>query len=419
MPSSDICGPDARDRSGALEEFDLRTLADDFYADPYPVYAALRRRAPVKHMPDGSYFLTRHADIEAVYKDATRFSSDKRVEFRPKYGDSPLYQHHTTSLVFNDAPLHSRVRRLIAGALTPRAIGIMEPAVVTLVDGLLDAIAHKRTFDIIADFAAAIPVEVIGNLLGVPRAERGPLRAWSLAILGALEPAPSPAQLDIGNRAVEEFIASLKDLVAERRRRPGNPHTDVLTRLIAGEAAGAEAGERLSEAELLHNCIFILNAGHETTTNLIGNGLHLLATWPGERARLIAEPTLIRSAIEEFLRFESSNQLGNRMTTAGVTIGGVAIPPATPVTLCIGAANRDPDQFAEPDRLDVARTPNRHLAFGDGVHQCVGMTLARLEGRVAIARFLRRFPDFRLDGAPVRGRRARFRGFVTLPAATA
>jgi cytochrome P450 len=418
MPSPDTRGPDASDPSATLEAFDLRTLADDFYADPYPVYAALRRHAPVKRMPDGSYFLTRHADIEAVYKDAARFSSDKRVEFRPKYGDSPLYQHHTTSLVFNDAPLHSRVRRLIAGALTPRAIGVMEPAVVTLVDALLDAIAQKGRFDIIADFAAAIPVEVIGNLLGVPRAERGPLRGWSLAILGALEPAPSPAQLDIGNRAVEEFTAYLKDLVAERRRRPGNAETDVLTRLIAGEAAGAEAGERLSEAELLHNCIFILNAGHETTTNLIGNGLHLLATWPGEKARLIADPTLIRSAVEEFLRFESSNQLGNRMTTEGVTIGGVAIPPVTPVTLCIGAANRDPAQFAEPERLDVARTPNRHLAFGFGVHHCVGMTLARLEGRVAIARFLQRFPDFRLDGAPVRGRRARFRGFITLPAAT-
>jgi cytochrome P450 len=418
MPSPDTSGPDGRDPSATLDAFDLRTLADDFYADPYPVYAALRRHAPVKRMPDGSYFLTRHADIEAVYKDATRFSSDKRVEFRPKYGDSPLYQHHTTSLVFNDAPLHSRVRRLIAGALTPRAIGVMEPAVVALVDALLDAIADKGRFDIIADFAAAIPVEVIGNLLGVPRAERGPLRAWSLAILGALEPAPSAAQLDIGNRAVEEFTAYLKDLVAERRRRPGNADTDVLTRLIAGESAGAEAGESLSEAELLHNCIFILNAGHETTTNLIGNGLHLLATWPGERARLIADPTLIRSAVEEFLRFESSNQLGNRITTKAVTIGGVAIPPATPVTLCIGAANRDPDQFADPDRLDVARTPNRHLAFGFGVHHCVGMTLARLEGRVAIAHFLQRFPDFRLDGAPIRGRRARFRGFVTLPAET-
>ncbi len=396
-----------------LDGFDLRTLSDAFYADPYPIYAALRRSEPVKCMPDGSYFLTRHGDVEAVYKDGARFSSDKRVEFRPKYGETPLYEHHTTSLVFNDAPLHSRVRRLIAGALTPRAIGLLEPSLVALVDGLLDAIAAKGKFDVIADFAAAIPVEVIGNLLGVPRDERGELRGWSLAILGALEPAPSVEQLASGNRAVEEFIAYLKRLVAERRRHPGNEETDVLTRLIGTE----EAGERLSEAELLHNCIFILNAGHETTTNLIGNGLHLLASWPEERARLLAEPALIATAVEEFLRFESSNQLGNRITTADVAIGGVALPPGTPVTLCIGAANRDPALFADPDRLDIARTPNRHLAFGFGVHHCAGAVLARLEGRIAIARFLRRFPEFRLDGAAIRGRRARFRGFVALPAA--
>jgi cytochrome P450 len=394
-------------------EFDLRGLDDSFYADPYPVYAALRRSEPVKRMPDGSYFLTRHGDVEAVYKDAARFSSDKRVEFRPKYGATPLYEHHTTSLVFNDAPLHSRVRRLIAGALTPRAIGGLEPSLVALVDGLLDAITAKGKFDIIEDFASAIPVEVIGNLLGVPRDERGELRGWSLAILGALEPVPSADQLASGNRAVAEFTAYLKRLVAERRRRPGNVDTDVLTRLIGTE----EAGERLSEAELLHNCIFILNAGHETTTNLIGNGLHLLATWPAERARLLADPNLIATAVEEFLRFESSNQLGNRITTAEVTIGGVAMPPATPVTLCIGAANRDPALFADPDRLDIARTPNRHLAFGFGIHHCAGAVLARLEGRIAIARFLKRFPDFRLAGAAIRGRRARFRGFVSLPAA--
>ncbi|HEX3498521.1 MAG TPA: cytochrome P450, partial [Stellaceae bacterium] len=397
------------------EQFDLRRLDDDFYADPYPVYAALRRSDPVKLMPDGSYFLTRHRDVEAVYKDAVRFSSDKQVEFRPKYGDAPLYEHHTTSLVFNDAPLHSRVRRLIAGALTPRAIGGLEPSLVTLVDGLLDRIAAKGTFDIIEDFAAAIPVEVIGNLLGVPRDERGELRGWSLAILGALEPAPSEAQLASGNCAVADFIDYLKRLVAARRRNPGNADTDVLTRLIGTE----EAGERLSEAELLHKCIFILNAGHETTTNLIGNGLHLLATWPAERARLLADPGLIATAIEEFLRFESSNQLGNRITTEDVTIGRVAMKPGTPVTLCIGAANRDPALFADPDRLDIARTPNRHLAFGFGVHHCAGAVLARLEGRVAIARFLKRFPESRLAGPAIRGRRARFRGFVALPASTA
>ena len=184
----------------------------------------------------------------------------------------------------------------------------------------------------------------------------------------------------------------------------------MLTRLIEGEADG----ERLSAKELLHNCIFLLNAGHETTTNLIGNGLQCLLEWPDERQRLIDQPELIRTAIEEFLRFESSNQLGNRITTVATECGGVHLAPRTQVTLCIGAANRDPSQFADPDRLDVGRAPNRHLAFGSGIHQCVGMGLARLEGRVAIGRFLARFPNYRATAPALRSRRARFRGHLTL-----
>jgi cytochrome P450 len=208
-------------------------------------------------------------------------------------------------------------------------------------------------------------------------------------------------------------VSYLKDLVAQRRRAPGDPQHDVLTRLIQGEVDG----ERLSEAELLQNCIFILNAGHETTTNLIGNGLVTLSEWPDERAALRQNPELIDSAVEECLRFESSNQLGNRMTTADTTIGGVAVARGTPVTLCIGAANRDPEQFADPDRFDIRREPNRHLAFGFGIHQCAGLSLARLEARIAIGRFAQRFASYRLNGAPTRGGRVRFRGFAALPCA--
>jgi cytochrome P450 len=266
--------------------------------------------------------------------------------------------------------------------------------------------------DLIEDFAAAIPVEIIGNLLGVPHEERAPLRHWSLAILGALEPRASQAQLDAGNRAVTEMVDYLRTLVLERRRHPGDPSHDVLTRLIQGEEDG---GERLTEDELYQNCIFILNAGHETTTNLIGNGLVALLEWPDQKQRLLDDPSLIRGAIEEFLRFESSNQLGNRIAIRAATVGGIQVQPGTPVTLCIGAANRDPAVFAEPDRLDITRTPNRHLAFGSGTHQCVGMNLARLEGRVAIAAFLARFPDYRLCGPAVRGGRVRFRGYLRVP----
>jgi cytochrome P450 len=393
------------------ESFDLEKLTPDFYADPYPTYRALRENAPVKRMPNGSYFLTRYDDLVTAYKSTRAFSSDKKTEFAPKYGNSLLYEHHTTSLVFNDPPAHTRVRRLIMGALSPRAIASMESDLIRLVDTLLDAMAGKRNVELIEDFASAIPVEVIGNLLDVPHEERGPLRDWSLAILGALEPVISTEAFARGNRAVQEFLAYLETLVQRRRAKPGNPSQDVLTRLIQGE----ENGERLSEKELLHNCIFLLNAGHETTTNLIGNGLVALLDHPEQKQRLIAHPELIKTAIEEMLRYESSNQLGNRMIVEGVELGGIAMPPGTPVTLCIGAANRDPRQFPDPEAFDIARAPNRHLAFGTGAHQCAGMALARLEGAIAISRFLARFPHYARDGEPVRGGRVRFRGFLRVP----
>jgi len=356
----------------------------------------------------------------AVYRDAQSFSSDKKVEFTPKYGaGSALLEHHTTSLVFNDPPLHTRVRKLIMGALTRRAISAMEPGLEVLVEGLLDAIERKGGGDLIEDFASAIPVEIIGNLLGVPHEDRAPLRGWSLAILGALEPKLTPEQEALGNRSVAEFTQYLRCLVAERRRQPGDPEHDVLTRLIQGEAGG----EQLSEIELLQNCVFILNAGHETTTNLIGNALVALQEWPDQRLALCerlgaavddaaATESIMSTAVDEFLRFESSNQLGNRRAVRPVRVGGTELPEGTLVTLGIGAANRDPANFAQPDVLDLARPNNRHLAFGFGIHQCAGLSLARLEGRIAISRFLRRFPDYRLTEAPTRGGRARFRGFL-------
>jgi hypothetical protein len=422
--AADITPPmtEARAREIAAE-FDLRRLPADFLANPFPVYAALRDSEPVRRMPDGSWFLTRYADLVAVYRDAATFSSDKRVEFAPKYGpQSPLYEHHTHSLVFNDPPLHTRVRKLIMGALTRRAIADMEPGLVKLVDSLLDRIEARQGGDLIEDFASAIPVEIIGNLLGVPHDEREPLRGWSLAILGALEPVLTPEQEALGNRSVQEMLDYLRGLVAERRQRPGDPEHDVLTRLIQGESSG----DRLSEVELLQNCIFLLNAGHETTTNLIGNALVSLQEWPEQKDALLqrlheqrndaqAQESTLTLAVDEFLRFESSNQLGNRRALRACEVGGVTLPEGALVTLCIGAANRDPAQFPNPEALDLSRENNKHLAFGFGVHQCAGLSLARLEGRIAIGRFLHRFPCYSLTTAPTRGGRARFRGFLSAP----
>ncbi|HEY3678967.1 MAG TPA: cytochrome P450, partial [Bradyrhizobium sp.] len=235
--------PDTRELAA---RFDLEQLTLEFYADPYPTYRALREHEPVKRMPNGSCFLTRYDDLISAYKSTKSFSSDKKKEFAPKYGDSLLFEHHTTSLVFNDPPAHTRVRRLIIGALSPRAIASMEPDLIALVDRLLDGLAAKRDVDLIEDYAAAIPIEVIGNLLDVPHDERGPLRDWSLAILGALEPVIGPEAFARGNRAVKDFLTYLETLVERRKAKPGNPDRDVLTKLIQGEGNGADSGERLT-----------------------------------------------------------------------------------------------------------------------------------------------------------------------------
>ncbi len=395
--------------SDLARDFDLKNLPADFYQDPYPTYRALRETAPMKRLPDGGVFLSSYADVAAVYGDAKTFSSDKKKEFAPKYGaQSRLFRHHTTSLVFNDAPYHTRVRRSIIGALVPRALARLEPKLERFVTKLLDRARESGTLDAIAGFAGAIPVEVIGDLLDVPDADRAPLRGWSLAILGALEPVLSAEAQAHGEQALAEFHDYLAHLIADRRAHPGDPGHDVLTRLIQSE------GEPLSEIELAENCVFLLNAGHETTSNLIGNAIELFARFPDQRARLIADPTLLRGAIEEVLRYESSNQLGNRVTTRDTVIDGVALAAGTFVTLGIGAANRDPLVFANAEEFDIARNPNRHLAFAAGIHQCAGMNLARLEARVALGQFLARFPDYVLASPPTRAKRARFRGFTSL-----
>ena len=394
----------------AIRDFQLTRVPPEFLDDPYPWYAALRAHDPLHALEGGGVFVSRYEDAIAVYRDPNA-SSDKKEEFRPKLGESPLYEHHTTSLVFNDPPLHTRVRRIIMGALNQRAIARMEGAVARLVDRLLDEMAAKRELNFIDGFAAQIPIEVIGNLLDIPHPERGPLRGWSVAILTGLEPKLTPQMFDGGNRAVTEFVGYLKDLVAARRQRPGDYESDVLTRLIQGE----KNGETLTEAELYHQCIFLLNAGHETTTNLIGNGLWALLDNPGELAQLRADPALVPGAIEEMLRYDGPIQLNNRRLTARTTLGGAELPGDTPVTIGIGAANHDPAQFPEPERFSISRRPNRHVAFGQGDHVCVGMNVARLEARIAFSRLLARFPKIELTGIPERDRRIRFRGFRSLP----
>ena len=396
-----------------LPDFRLTAPPPGFVDDPYPFYAALRSQSPVHRLGSNAVLLTRHDDTLAVYRSSSA-SSDKQREFAPRLGlGSPIYEHHTSSLVFNDPPAHTRVRRLLMGALNQRAIARMEAGVSVLVDSLLDRMASTPEPDLIDDFAACIPVDVIGNLLGIPNSQRAPLRGWSLAILSALEPEPGADVLAAANAAVIDFLAALRALVEQRRCHPGDPEADVLTRLLQGGTEGGDGA--LSETELLHNCIFLLNAGHETTTNLIGNGVYALMTHRDQWLHLVEAPALLPSAVEELLRFESPLQLNNRLLTATLDLRGTLLPAGTFVTLGIGAANRDPAVFAQPDSLDVARKPNPHLAFGQGAHACSGMNVARLEARLALAGLVQRFPHLHLRGAPQRDRRVRFRGLRHLP----
>lgn len=389
--------------------FDVRSPPPGFIDNPYPTYTRLRREAPVLAQPDGSFVVSTYRALDTIYRDNQTFSSDKKAIFGPKFGSSPLFEHHTTSLVFNDPPLHTRIRQIMVGAMTPRAIARLEPGLIGLIDQLLDEMAGKDKIDLIKNFAARIPIHVIGNLLDIPMADRGPLRDWSLAILGALEPTLTPEQERTGNDAVVAFKTYLGSLTDHRRRHPGHPDADVLTRLIESE------GEKLSEIELLQNCIFILNAGHETTTNLIGNALALLYDHPEALRVLINQPASMATAVDEFLRLQSPNQFGNRLTTKAVTIEGVSIPTGTDLHLCIGAANRDETVFVDADKVVPDRRPNKHLAFAGGAHTCVGLSLARLEGRIALRRFIERYPDFEITERAY-SPRIRFRGFKTLMA---
>jgi len=394
-----------------IEGFDLTNPPVGFVKDPFPFYHALLKYAPVCPQPDGSFVLTRFADLDRIYRDTTLFISEKKQAFLPKFGgDSPLYEHHTTSLVFNDPPLHTRVRKIMVGALNARAIANMEAGLIDTIDMLLDQMDGRDEVDLIEDFASKIPIQIIGNMFDMPMADREPLRDWSLAILGALEPTLTAEQQATGNKAVVDFKAYLRDLADDRRKHPGDPETDVLTRLIE-----SEEGE-LSETELLQNCIFILNAGHETTTNLIGNALAVLQEFPGQKYALKSNPDIIKTGVDEFLRFLSPNQLGNRETTADIEMDGIRIPAGSNLHLVIGAANRDPAQFDDPDELKLMRKPNRHLAFAGGPHLCVGFQLARMEGRIAVNRFLKKYPNYQLTGNAELGGRLRFRGYAKLPA---
>lgn len=394
-----------------VQKFDLNAIGPDFIENPYPVLKQLQEHDPVHWNADGSVYLTRYEDVRSVYQNRTMISDKKKV-FGKKFGEGPLYTHHTTSLIFNDPPYHTTVRKLLSGAFTPRKLAEMEPLIEGIVDRLLDDMEDEGEIDFVSAFAMRLPTEIISFMLGVPEADRKKLRGYSLAILGALDPVVSEERLKAGNDAVTEFGEMLDELINHRREHPeGAGQGEVLEALIFGEFEG----RKLTQEELIQNCIFLLNAGHETTTSLMANAVGILLDFPDQHRWLIEDPDLIETAVEEILRFESPLQIGNREVTEEVELSGVKIPAGTFIHTSIAAANRDPEIFDNPDVVDFARKPNRHLAFITGIHVCLGATLARYEGRIALGRLVARFPNLRSAGAPVRMPLARFRGYNRLP----
>ena len=364
-------------------------LEDGVPADPYPVYDRLREEDPVHRMPGGRWLLTRHEDCTAVLRNPA-MSSERDLGDTGEDGEPSLLQAYLAKLMlFMDAPDHTRLRGLVTRAFTPRVVEGLRPRITELVDQLLDDAAGAGELDVIAGFGRPLPVAVIAEMLGVPREDQDRFRSWSEALAHTVDPAMTDDTAARAAVAGLEFMEYFHELSEERRQRP---REDLLSALVAEE----DAGDRLSTDELVANCILLLIAGHETTTNLIGNGTLALLRNPDELARFRADPSLAKSAVEEILRYDSPVHLTGRGVREDVEIGGVTVPAGDRVTILLAAANRDPAAFDRPDRFDLTRTDNRHLAFSSGPHFCLGAALARLEGQIALSSLVTRFPDLAL-----------------------
>ena len=392
-------------------KFDLQNVPEGYLADPYSVLAELRVQSPVYANPDGTFILTGYNDILQTYRDPIAWSSDKKAAFRPKFGNTPLFEHHTNSVVFIDPPDHTRIRRLFQSAFTRKALAAFVPRITGLVDEYLNRLEDQGQMEVVKEFSFCLPIEVVCDLLGVPRQDRIFIQIWANAILTALEPTLTKKQFDDGNQAVVDFKEYLRDLIAHRRSHPdGAQDTEVLSVLADAEADG----EYLTEIELLHQCIFMLNAGHETSTNMITHGIHEMLCNPDQISLLLQDPSLIEPMVEEVLRYQAPIQINNRRATSDQILSGVTIPADTTVHMMINAANRDPAQFPDPDCFDITRRPNRHLSFGLGIHICAGNALARVEAQVAFQRLFHRFPKLALTSPAVVAPRLRFREVSSL-----
>jgi cytochrome P450 len=393
------------------------SFADFFFmdpalvADPYPIYSRLLAQGPIGFDPDiNTWVVVGHAEVSAGLRDP-RLSAQRMPDgddLPPEWAPAqPILALVSRQMLFRDPPDHTRLRSLVSKAFTPRMIEQMRADIMGIVDGLLNTAQAKGGMDAIADFAYPLPTTVIARMLGIPEADNDRFKRWSddfATFLGT-------PQMDVIPRlgqSIAELTAYFQALIPTRR----GDEQDLLAALLHAE----EHGERLSETEVLANIILLLAAGHETTTNLIGNGLYALLTHPKQMQRLRDDPALIPTAVEEFLRFDPPVQYTTRIVTQDLTIANERVPAGREIFFALAAANRDPAQFADPDALDVGRRDNRHVSFAFGPHFCLGAPLARLEGQIAFAELLRRLPAMRLlEDAPPHMANAAFHGFSRLP----
>ncbi|MGH3852216.1 MAG: cytochrome P450 [Pseudonocardiaceae bacterium] len=400
-----------------MSEITEEMATPEFHQDPYPLYERMRREHPVYRGPQGIWYLTRYADVDAALRDP-RLSKD-HARMRRWYARQPggenldrLRDRFSRSMLHADPPDHTRLRKLANKAFTARRTESLRPRIETIVNELLEtAVAAGPAMDLISALAYPLPITVICELVGIPPGDRHRVRAWSRELVNQTEAAATPDTCQRVEQAADEFEEYLRDLIGKRRAEPAD---DILSALVAV----AERGERLTENELLSTCYLLLVAGHETTVNLIGNGTLALLRHPDQLRRLRQDPTLIRSAVEELLRYDSSVQRVTRIVVGQVEVGGQTLGDGEFVSAVLAAANRDPGCFPDPDRLDLGRANNRHVSFGNGPHFCLGAPLARLEGEVAIGALVPRLPTLRLDTDTIEWRpKPALRGLERLPIA--
>lgn len=387
-------------------------LSPRVYNNPYPTYAALRAKDPVHWSPlMDSWVLSRYADVDAVLRDHKRFSNDGRNRTNSRVRQVQTVAGGEPSMLFLDPPDHTRLRSLVSKAFTPQAIEALKPRIQAIMTELLDQIETPSAFDLIDTIAYPLPVIVMAELLGVPPKDRAQFKIWSDKRARALEPTIKPHEVQEAIQAGNDLDAYFLDIIHERRK---DPRSDLISSLVAAE----EAGDKLTQREVVIMLRLLLVAGNETTTNLIGNGMLALLQHPEQLQRLRDEPQLMASAVEELLRYDPPVQIDGRTVLEDVEIRGRQVRRGQGVVLLLGSANHDPEVFRQPERLDIARQDATNIAFGRGIHHCLGAPLARLEGRIAFEALLARFRDIRLfTERPAFKDNIVLRGLKTLPVA--